>query len=90
MCPYIHFHLCPAPKYVSFTGVEKNNDDAKHNFYSSNRQDPCGEILRTEKRLEHLDTACRREKRKYTKRDHSYWTGGIIETRAAKRARTFT
>lgn len=25
-----------------------------------------------------------------TKRDHSYWTGGIIETRAAKRARTFT
>ena len=32
-----------------FIGLEKNNDSAKHNFYSSNRQDACGEVLKTEK-----------------------------------------
>ncbi len=33
-------------------GVEKNNDVAKRNYFSSNLQDPAGEILKTEARLE--------------------------------------
>jgi hypothetical protein len=69
-------------------GVEKNDDNAKHNFYSSNRHDPCGEVLRTEKRLEKLDDACRREKRAYAKQNQQYWSGGISTQRAAKRARS--
>ena len=74
--------LTPTP------GVEKNNDDAKHHFYSSNRHDPCGEVLRTEKRLECLDRSCRREKRRYCKRDEQYWSDGISEARAAKQCRS--
>ena len=73
-------------------GVEKNNDDSKRNYFSSNRHDATAEILKTEARLETLasgtDTipSCRREKRAYHKRDTGYWDeGGIIESRAAKR-----
>ena len=73
--------------YLLSTGVEKNNDDAKHHFYSSNRHDPCGEVLRTEKRLETLDSTCRRKKRAYNKRDTEYWTAGISQQRAEKRHR---
>ena len=40
-----------------FVGVEKNNDSAKHCYYSSNKHDPCGEVIRTERRQEALDTA---------------------------------
>ena len=69
--------------YCAFLGVEKNNDVAKHQFYSSNRHDPCGEVLRTEKRLEQLDHTCRRKKRSYHKRDMSYWSDGISQQRAA-------
>ena len=73
---------------LSTLGVEKNNDNAKHNFYSSNRHDPCGEVLRTEKRLEHLDRSCRREKRPYHKHNQEYWSGGISEERATKQHRS--
>jgi len=75
--------------YLSNEGVEKN-DNAKHNFFSSNRHDPHGEVLRTEKRLEQLDSDCRREKRPYTKHNQQYWTETIKTQRAAKRARTLT
>ena len=37
-----------------YTGVEKNNDDAKRNYFSSNRHDAAGDILRTEAILEEL------------------------------------
>ena len=73
-------------------GVEKNNDDSKRNYFSSNRRDATAEILKTEARLETLaggaDTLpkCRSEKRPYHKRDTGYWDeGGIIQSRAAKR-----
>ena len=36
------------------TGVEKNNDAAKKNYFSSNKHDAPGEILKTEARLEAL------------------------------------
>ena len=69
MCCKAHFQL---------QNFEKNNDDAKKNYYSSNRHDPCGDILVTEARIEELaDTA--RQKRPYTKRDDQYWEGGGIQ-----------
>jgi hypothetical protein len=37
-------------------GVEKNNDAAKHAYYSSNRHDPCGEVLQIESRQEELES----------------------------------
>ena len=35
-------------------GVEKNNDDAKRNYFSSNKHDAAREILVTEARQEEL------------------------------------
>ena len=74
--------------YQFTTGVEKNNDDAKKNYFSSNKHDSCGDILWTEARLEVLsrgspDTpSCSREKRQY-KRISSYWDeGGILAVRS--------
>ena len=87
---YILYSGCIVNKcYFSCTlffiiGVEKNNDDAKHDFYSSNRHDPCGEVLRTEKRLEHLHCSCRGEKPPYCKHNQQYWGGDISEERAEK------
>ena len=66
---------------IHFVGVEKNNDTAKHCYYSSNKHDPCGEVIRTEKRQEALEQ-CRREKRPYSKRDEEYWSTGIRQKRA--------
>jgi len=69
--------------YLSNEGVEKNNDNAKHNF-SSNRMTPAERYFGWRRQL---DSDCRREKRPYTKHNQQYWT----ETqRAAKRARTLT
>ena len=45
---------------MSSVGVEK--DTAKHAYYSSNKHDPCGEILQVESRQE-APQAYRREKR---------------------------
>ena len=64
-------------------GVEKNSDDSRRNYFSSNRWDLCGDILRTEVRLYKQQ----REKRTYTKRNDTYWTDGITEARSAKKAR---
>ena len=76
--------------FVSFNnaGVEKNNDDCRRNYFSSNKWDAPGDILRTEARLEYLSSQgyCR-EKREYTKRNTQYWEGGGIEESRTKRAR---
>lgn len=69
-------------------GVEKNNDEAKHHYYSSNRHDGAKDILLTEARLEVLqrdEPRVIREKRPYNKRNTEYWEKGITEQRRAKR-----
>ena len=72
---------------MKYLGVEKNNDDAKRNYFSSNKHDAAYEILVTEARLEELrkDTddrsSCVREKRRYVKKDTAYWTEGIKTSR---------
>ena len=72
---YIIFELNDAlPIHL---GVEKNNDDAKRNYYSSSRHDAAKEILHTEARLDQLRDSCYRSKRKYEKVDSSYWDDGI-------------
>lgn len=53
-------------------GVEKNNDDAKRNYFSSNLHNPAGEVLKAEWRLEQTEQY-RRRKRKYCKRNLDYW-----------------
>ena len=82
-CLYIHVH-CTCTR----VGVEKNNDDAKRNYYSSNRHDACRDILLAEARLEMLRRgidgiqSCVRQKRTYTKKSTAYWhEGGIMESR---------
>ena len=66
-------------------GVEKNNDDAQRNYFSSNLHDPAGEVLKAEGRLE-VTEQHRREKRKYTKGDDAYWKeGGMCEARKLQR-----
>ena len=70
----------------SCTGVEKNNDDAKRNYFSSNRWDAASDILETEYRLEKL-SSYNRQKRKYEKQDENDWCGGGIEESRSKRKR---
>ena len=53
---------------VSHSGVEKNNDDSKRHYFSSNRHDAAAEIVRADERLEILRTDWHREKRPYRKR----------------------
>jgi hypothetical protein len=88
--PYMHCLVYHVPDQLrrygslirfSGQGVEKNNDAAKHAYYSSNKHDPCGEVLQIETRKEALQS-CRRTKRPYTKTNTSYWTTGINEKRA--------
>ena len=75
-------------------GVEKNNDDSKCHYFSSNKHDAPGEIIRSECRQEALrqgvwdHPTCVRQKRSYSKVDSDYWNGGIKEVR--KRSRTST
>ena len=61
-------------------GVDKNNDAAKHAYYSSNRRDPCGEVLQIKSRQEELES-CGREKRPYNKSNTTYWETEIREKR---------
>lgn len=61
----IHFY-CVFPT----AGVEKNNDDSKRNYFSSNKWDAPKEILISEERISKLRNMAR-NKRKYTKRDTS-------------------
>ena len=39
---------------LSITGLEKNNADAKRNYFSSSRWDAAADIIQTEARLEAL------------------------------------
>lgn len=65
--------------------MEKNNDDARRNYFSSNKWDGPKEILLTETRLEKLRQGGHaRNKRSYIKVS-SHWTDGIYQCR--KRAR---
>ena len=74
-------------KYVliRILGVEKNNDDSKRHYFSSNKHDAPGEIIRSEFRQEALrqgvwnHSTCIRQKRNYTKVDSGYWDGGGIQ-----------
>ena len=70
--------------YLCTSGVEIHNDDAKRNYFSSNRWDAPADIIMTEYRLEMLQEYSR-EKRAYTKRDSAYWHEGGIEALRAKR-----
>ena len=63
---YSH-HIEPVTP-VSHSGVEKNNDDGKRHYFSSNRHDAAAEIVRADERLEILRTNWQREKRPYRKR----------------------
>ena len=61
-------------------GVEKNYDEAKRNYFSSNHKDITGEILKTEEK--------KRTKCQCNKRNLDYWEqGGIRESR--EQARTY-
>uniref|UniRef100_A0A1X7TWP4 Uncharacterized protein n=2 Tax=Amphimedon queenslandica TaxID=400682 RepID=A0A1X7TWP4_AMPQE len=87
--PYMHvmgYHIphlmkCHAGiKRFSGQGVEKNNDCARKHFFSSNHQDAARDILLTDSRVEELQHG-KRAKRKYEKKDTSYWELGIREKR---------
>ena len=65
--------------YLCTSGVEKHNDDAKRNYFSSNRWDAPADIMM---RLEVLQEYSR-EKRAYTKRD-SALTGMKVELRPSE------
>lgn len=68
-------------------GVEKNNDDNKRHYFSSNRHDAAASMLRTEAILETLKhgtsttPSCVRDKQPYTKHNVDYWKEGIFEAR---------
>lgn len=55
-------------KYPFPTGVEKNNDDARRFYFSSNFKDAIGEILKAEARV-HTTSLYKRKKRSYTRKN---------------------
>ncbi len=59
-------------------GTEKNNDDARRNYTSSNHLDGPRDILLTEERLEKL-AQYERTKRSYNKVNTEYWEEDIIQ-----------
>ena len=85
---YVHVYM-----YLITSGVEKNNDTSRRNYFSSNKHDAPGEIIRSDYRLNELQRgvwghpSCVREKRPYCKRDTDYWEGGGIQA-VRKRQRT--
>ena len=77
-------------------GVEKNNDDSKRHYFSSNKMEATAKILSCDYRLEVMRQgvwrhfSCHREKRRYTQRDEEYWNnGGIQEARERKALHPF-
>ena len=66
--------------HTPIIGVEKNNDDARRNVFSSNQHDALKEILLTAARLETL-ASYERQERTYTKHD-DYWDKDILTKRA--------
>ena len=69
---------------IFYKGVERNNEDSKCHYFSSNKHDAPGEIIKSECRQEALrqgvwdHPTCVRKWRGYNKRDEDYWTGGGI------------
>ncbi len=59
---------CYSYTVVHLIGVEKNNDVAQCNYFSSNLHDPAGEMLKADGRCE-VTEPHKRQNRKYTKRD---------------------
>lgn len=75
---------------VHTSGVEKNNDDAKHHVFSSNGHDAPKNILVAEaiqEELQREEPSVIRKKRQYIKRKLEYWEKGIVEQRQSKRPR---
>ena len=60
--------------------VEKNNDDARRNYMSSNHHDAPKEVLLTEVR-QHTLRMYAREKRRYQKSANDYWERDILSQR---------
>ena len=84
--------ICTLHYYIILIlGVERNNDDSKRHYFSSNKHDAPGEIIRTECRQEALSQgvwdhpSCVRQKRKYSKVDSEYWMGRIKDVRKRSR-----
>ena len=79
---HIHVHIVMYI-LIMYTGVEKNNDDSKCHYFSSNKHDSPGEIIRSECQQEALRQSvrdhptCARRMRSYYKRDDvkDYWKG---------------
>ena len=70
----MYIHVCtPVDQDTTLpVGVEKNNADAKRNYFSSSRWDAPREIILAEARLERL-AKYNREKRTYIKQNEAYW-----------------
>ena len=70
------------PVILNLLGVEKNNDQARKNYLSSNHKNAPQEVLRTEARLAILKgMGLERQKRKYNKVNTEYWKNTIYENR---------
>ena len=80
---YIYIYI---PSSSNESGVEKNNDDARRNYRSSNPWDAAVEMLKTEFRLEQGHEH-ERAHWQYTKRNHEHWFGGGIQEERKKRQR---
>lgn len=65
---------------TSDVAVEKNNDDARRNYRSSNKLDGAKEIILADARMEVL-THYERDCRVYTKSSTEYWEKGIYSNR---------
>ena len=83
ICRLYHFSI----DYKKIIGVEKNNDDLKRHYYSSNRHDAPANMLLTEAIIDNMRygtptlPSCARQKRSYVKHNEEYWTEGIFQSR---------
>lgn len=68
---------------IFITGLEKKNDVARRNYFSSNHLDAPKEILVTDARL-HMLSQYQRSRHTYNKKDEDYWCHKIYEKRARK------
>lgn len=91
--PYMHVLAYHVPEQVrvygsirrfSGQGVEKNNDIAKHHYYSGNRHDADRDILLTEARIDKIvedNPEVVRKVRQYNQKKTIWWTEQIFEAR---------
>ncbi len=86
------YDMCLSPLSAThmsnkYSGVEKNNDDLKRHYYSSNRHDAPAKMLQTEAIIDNMRygtpnlPSCARKKRPYEKHNEEYWTEGIFQSR---------